>query len=166
MNVLLVRHAIAWDRDASRWPDDRRRPLTPKGKRSFRRAARGLSRLVPKVDLVLSSRMIRAWETAKILQLEAGWPAPVACAELESAPGLALLRKLRAHPRATQVVLVGHEPSLHELVSYLLAGRRGAAQFLIRKGGAVSLSVAAPVQPGAASLTWLLQPRVLRRLGA
>jgi len=31
MDLYIVRHAVAFDRDAERWPDDRERPLTPRG---------------------------------------------------------------------------------------------------------------------------------------
>jgi broad specificity phosphatase PhoE len=54
-------------------------PLTPDGARGFRKAARGLRRVVPKVDGVLSSPYVLAWETAKVLAAEAGWSAPIRC---------------------------------------------------------------------------------------
>src|ERR1700680_3697749 len=79
MNVYLVRHAIAGVRDAGQWPDDSLRPLTKKGERRFRNAARGLAGFVPAPKAVLSSPYVRAWQTATILQEEAGWPAPTAC---------------------------------------------------------------------------------------
>jgi phosphohistidine phosphatase len=60
MDLYLVRHAIAGDADPSRWPNDSDRPLTPAGEKRFRRAARGLGRIVPKVDVVLSSTFARA----------------------------------------------------------------------------------------------------------
>ena len=78
-----MRHAIAFERDASRWPDDRDRPLTPEGEEKFRRAARGLRRVAGRVDLVLSSPIVRAWRTAEILAEEAGWPDPLAFDALE-----------------------------------------------------------------------------------
>ena len=47
MDVYLIRHAIAELRDATRWPDDSLRPLSDEGSERFRRAARGLSLVVP-----------------------------------------------------------------------------------------------------------------------
>src|SRR5437763_11510845 len=83
MDLYLVRHAIAGDADPAQWPDDRDRPLTPKGVRRFEEAARGLGKLVSEVDVMLSSRFVRAWQTAEILTEEAGWPPAVACEALE-----------------------------------------------------------------------------------
>src|SRR5262249_18753372 len=82
MELLLVRHAIAAERDPSRWPDDRDRPLTSQGEERMRRAARGLGRIAPEVDLAFASPLVRAWRTAEILHEEIGWPAPEASSQL------------------------------------------------------------------------------------
>ncbi|MDQ4042861.1 MAG: histidine phosphatase family protein, partial [Actinomycetota bacterium] len=82
MDLYVVRHAVAQKRDENIWPDDSERPLTVEGEEKFRRAARGLLRLVPEVEVVLSSPFTRTWGTAEILE-QAGWPAPVPCEELE-----------------------------------------------------------------------------------
>src|SRR5215470_13980294 len=74
--LVIVRHAIAEDRDWLRWPDDAERPLTEAGAERFARAARGLARLVGNVDAVLTSPAVRAWQTADLLEHEAGWPTP------------------------------------------------------------------------------------------
>ena len=68
MDLYVVRHAVAHKRDKARWPDDAKRPLTPKGEERFRRAAAGILRLAPKVELVLSSHLARAWRTAELLE--------------------------------------------------------------------------------------------------
>ena len=77
MELYLVRHAIAEERDPRRWPDDAQRPLSERGRARFARAAAGLRTLGVEVDLLLSSPYARAWATAEILSEEAGWPAPV-----------------------------------------------------------------------------------------
>jgi phosphohistidine phosphatase SixA len=53
VELYLVRHAIAEQRDAVRWPDDSQRPLTAEVIARFRPAARGLSRIVSTVARVL-----------------------------------------------------------------------------------------------------------------
>ena len=122
MDVYLVRHAIAETRDSTQWPDDSERPLTPEGEARFRKAARGLRRVAPQVDVVLASPYVRAWQTAEILEREAGWPAPERAPELEAtrapADGVELLRRHASN----SVALVGHEPCLSGLASLLLAG--------------------------------------------
>jgi len=117
-SVYVVRHAIAEQRDAERWPDDSKRPLTKQGEERFRSAARGLMRVAPRVDSVLSSPYVRAWRTAEILNEEAGWPEPERCDALEAerAPDGAL-EVVRSRE---SVAVVGHEPFLSGFVSLLL----------------------------------------------
>lgn len=167
MDLFLVRHAVAFDADESKWPDDRERPLTPDGEKRFRRAARGLGQLVPSVDVVLSSSYARAWRTAELLEKEAGWPKPIVCAALESGRAPAeVLQALQPYTGADAVALVGHEPRLHELASYLLTADTGHAHLEFRKGGVARVEIGDSLRPGAARLRWLLAPKVLRAIGA
>lgn len=166
MDLYLVRHAIAYEHDSERWPDDAQRPLTAQGKKRFRRAARGLATLVKQVDTMLTSPFVRARETADLLHEDTGWPAPVECVELTSEqPTQAIISLLgQAYPDAKSVALVGHEPHLHELASHLLAGDPSAIQLEMKKGGVACLRFAEDVQPGAATLRWLATPGLLRKL--
>jgi phosphohistidine phosphatase len=165
MELYLVRHAIAEDRDAVRWPDDAERPLTAKGAASFGRAARGLRRIVPEVDVVLSSPYARAWQTAEILQREAGWPAAEPCDALEAlrAPDDAL-DPLRDRRERGSVVLVGHEPNLSLLASLLLTGDADALPLELKKGAVALLAFAAEPAPARAVLRWSMSPKLLRAL--
>src|SRR6266702_4770842 len=142
MDLYLVRHGVAYDPDPDQWPDDKDRPLTPDGEKKFRRTARGLRKLVPSVNVVLSSPWVRAWRTAELLEKEAGWPAPVACDALESGRSPAeVLQALQPFATAAAIVLVGHEPNMHELASYLLSGDTSHVQLEFRKGGVADLDV-------------------------
>src|SRR5918999_4871931 len=76
MDLYLVRHAVAFRRDPDRWPHGSRRPLTPEGEEEFRLAVRGLARIVPRADVILSSPHQRTWHTAEILSELDSWPAP------------------------------------------------------------------------------------------
>ena len=165
MDLYVVRHAVAHKRDAEHWPDDSRRPLTPEGEQKFREAAGGLLRVVPEVEVVLSSPFERAWRTARILA-ESGWPAPAACEELEpDYPPHKLVPVLERHAGAGSVAVVGHRPGLHELASYLLTGDAEGAEITIKKGGIVCLRSDGTPVPGAASLRWALTPKILRARG-
>ena len=165
MYVYLVRHAIAFNPDPTNWPDDRDRPLTPQGEKRFAAAARGLRELVPTLEVVLSSPLVRAWQTAEILQRNAGWPAPVRLDELEPGrPPADVVAGLQPHASAQSMALVGHEPSLHELASYLLAGDPATVRMVMRKGGVACLQFQEAVGPGAANLDWLVRPRILRAI--
>src|SRR5690349_1646647 len=69
MRIVVVRHAIAVapEEFVSADRPDEARPLTAKGRRRMRRAARGLHRLVPTLDLLAASPYRRAQETAEIV---------------------------------------------------------------------------------------------------
>ena len=165
MDIYLVRHALAAPKDSAKWPDDRDRPLTGEGEARFRKAAGGLARTIKHLDLVFSSPLARAWRTAEILHEEAGWPPPRKMVELE--PGRRpeqVVEALGRHGETPAVALVGHEPHLSELTSYLMTGDAGAVGLQIRKGGAVHLSLDGAPQAGRATLGWLVPPRILRAL--
>jgi phosphohistidine phosphatase SixA len=72
----------------------------------------------PDLDVVLSSRYVRAWRTAELLHAEVGWPAPEPCAELEASREPAEAVEALWRPSKSGVVaLVGHEPQLSLLAS-------------------------------------------------
>ena len=159
--LLLVRHAIAFERDSARWRDDRKRPLSPRGTARARKAAHGLCRLTRPPLRVLVSPLLRARQTARVLSEIARWPRPQICAELEPSHSPAQLLGLLAGLRATRIAAIGHEPDLSGLLQVCLgAGTR--KPFAFRKMGVALVTFHGPVRPGAGTLVWLLPPRVLR----
>ena len=163
MLLYLVRHAIAFEHDPEAWPDDRDRPLTPEGRRRFRRAARGLRALEALPDAVLSSRYVRAWQTAEILVDDAHWPAPRPCPALESAASPAdALSAIDPYAAGGALALVGHEPHIRQLESLLICGEDNRAALEVRKGGVACLRLDGPAAPGAAVLLWHATPKLLR----
>ena len=119
--------------------------------------------------MVLSSPFARTWRTAEILE-QAGWPSPVPYEELEpDCPPHKVLGMLARDEDLSSVAIVGHRPSLHELVSYLLTGdtigEDCGARVQIRKGGAARLSFDGSPEPSMGSLEWVLTPKALRKIG-
>jgi len=167
VKLLVVRHALAGDRKAwrSKGKDDSARPLTGDGRRKMREVARGLAELVAAPGVLATSPLVRAKQTAALL---AGAFHLEAAEEVEAlAPGeppQALLEWLRARGRNDLVAVVGHEPHLGMLVSWLLSGRP-AAFVELKKGGACLLDLGGRPAPGRAALLWLLSPAQLRHLG-
>ena len=100
MDLYLVRHAPAVQKDPDRWRHDGKRPLTPEGEKEFRLAARGLARMAPRADVILSSPARRAWQTAELLSELDSWPAP------KPLPVVAASRR-RASPEKATLALVG-----------------------------------------------------------
>ena len=163
MEVYLVRHAAASERDPDRWPDDSKRPLTPEGEREFRLVARGLARLVPRVDAILSSPYQRAWQTAEILSELDSWPAPEPSPVLEpTLPPEKAALALQDHTDAGAVAVVGHRPGLHELAAYLLTGEGDGVEIMIKKGGVACIRFDGVLEPGAGELRLMLTPELLK----
>lgn len=162
MELLIVRHAIAFERDPRRWPDDGERPLTPRGVARARKAAAGMKQLMLAPGRVLVSPLTRTRQTAAILTEVAGWPDASQCAEL--APGgspealLALLRRTRE----PTIALVGHEPGLGRLLALSLPGTVAAEGFTFSKMGAAFISFPGAARAGQARVEWLVPARILR----
>lgn len=166
LDLLVVRHAIAEDREAfARTGDpDELRPLTPRGRKRMRRAAKGLRTLVPRIDVLATSPLVRAVQTAEIL-------ADVYDLELEEVAALepdasskSLLGWLEKQDEGSTVAVVGHEPSLSFHVSWLMA-RSDEPLVEFKKGGACLLRFYDEVFSGGATLLWMATPRLLRSVG-
>ncbi len=167
MELLLVRHGIAFDRDPERWPHDRDRPLTPEGEARFREAARGLRKIYPSVEVVLSSPFARAWRTAEILGEEAGWPAPQASEELEADRSRSdAMRVLRSHAGIASLALVGHEPNWSELASFVLTGNESRLLLEMKKGAVACLFFGGDPEAGQGVLRWVATPKMLRAMAS
>lgn len=162
LDLYLVRHAVAFERDPLRWPDDAARPLTPAGEASFRRAARGAHKMGLRAERVLTSPLERAAHTAAILREEAAWPAAETMVELspDVSPEVILKALHERGADAGAVALVGHEPSLSTLARELLNGAR-----IEMKKGAIARLELKVLRPGAARLRALLPPKALRAAG-
>jgi len=163
--LMLLRHGIAEDPSAARRDEDRR--LTGEGKRKTREVAVGMRALELPVDVVLTSPLRRARETAALVSEVYDLVAEQLEVVAALAPGGtvdALFDALGRHRSAEGVVLVGHEPAMGELTSTFLAGTPGLVAVHFRKAGLAVISVAAlpPRAPG--TLELLLGPGVLRRV--
>jgi phosphohistidine phosphatase len=165
VDLYLVRHAVAFRKDPDRWPHDSERPLTPEGEDEFRLAARGLARMVPRADVILSSPARRAWQTAEILSELDSWPTPepspvLAASSRRASPEKATLA-LEDYADAKYVAVVGHKPRLQELAAYLLTGECDRMEIKIRKGGVTCIRFDGAPAPGIGKLSWMLTPKVL-----
>jgi phosphohistidine phosphatase len=158
--LYLIRHGLAEERGEA-WPDDSKRPLTADGISSMRKEARGLARLGVALDVVLSSPLVRARQTAELVA--AGLDPRPSLLNVDSlAPdgSYAAVMSDRDKPaRKTRIALVGHEPAIGELAARLI-GSRHALEF--KKGAVCRIDVdeLPPVGPG--DLRWMLTPKILR----
>ena len=162
MQLLIIRHAIAVDRETTDLPDEER-PLTRQGIRRFRSAARGLAKLVPRPDMLFTSPLRRARQTARIAARAWGGPDPVEAVSLAGGDLEEVAETLTGFPAEAVVVIVGHEPQLSEMLARLL-GRADAARVVFKKGGVALVDVPGRLEDGG-ELIFFLPPRVLRRIG-
>jgi phosphohistidine phosphatase len=154
MQIVFIRHARAEER--ALFKRDRTRALTQDGQRRMRKAARGLHALLPGLTQVVTSPLTRARQTAEIVA------AVYDSVEVVTLPALspgtaprAILAWLRTQPNDAVLALVGHEPDLGLLASWLLVGRpAGFVQF--KKGAAALIEFAAAPAAGKGTLAWLL----------
>jgi phosphohistidine phosphatase len=160
VELYLVRHAIAAER-GSDWPDDDLRPLTTEGIRRFREVVAGFRGLDVELDVILTSPLVRAKQTATLLA-EALSSRP----RLKELPALApgsepvtTMTALTKATRARRLALVGHEPDLSVLAAYLLGARRPLP---FKKGAICRIDAARPTEAGAGTLIWFAPPKLLR----
>jgi len=159
--IYLLRHGIAVPHGD---PDyaERDRPLTPKGEKRIRQIAGGLLQLELELDAILSSPLTRAWRTAEIVAEVLGESKRLERADELAADNDALsIQDWLGTRREQRLMLVGHNPSLSDLVSLLIGLPSEVSVFELRKGGIAALSGqwGHPMR-----LDWLGTPRLLRNL--
>lgn len=162
MELYIIRHAWAEERDPTRWPDDDQRPLTTEGKRRFRRVLRRLVAAGMTPEVVAASPLKRCLQTAellaatveprpKIIQLDALRPGSDLNSLLQWTA-----RQAREHER---IAWVGHAPDVDHLAAALIGGPEAAIHF--SKGGIAALQFDGLPLAGGGVLQWLVSAKVL-----
>ena len=162
MDLFLLRHGIAVDRDEFDYASDAARPLTPKGKKQLRQIAAALRAMELHFDAIFSSPLVRARQTAEIVAKKLKQRLSFAD-ELKPGGDLKkLLRKIsKQKPAVENILLVGHEPDFSELISLLVTGQTGASVAL-KKGGLAKLEIEKIRDGKCATLAWLLTPTQMK----
>jgi len=166
MQLLIIRHAIAGDKDAfaKTGRPDSERPLTKHGRKVMARVAKGLRRQVKSIDVLAASPLLRAAQTAAIVakRYDEIFVDTVEALTPESEPA-AFAAWLRTQRDAAVVAVVGHEPHLGMLATWLMTGTRDS-HVALEKGGACMLEIEG--QPGerSATLIWSLTPNMMEKL--
>ncbi|MGZ3333439.1 MAG: phosphohistidine phosphatase SixA [Gemmatimonadaceae bacterium] len=166
MQLLVIRHGIAENPSAvATGEDDSGPPLSKEGRKMMKHVAAGLRELVDKIDVIGASPLLRAQQTAKIVA-KAYDDLPVATIEdlLPESDPPALMNWLRQHSKVEVVAIVGHQPNLGRVVTWLMSGVKDPRVDLT-KGGTCLLEFSGNVSAGNGTLQWLLTPSLLRRIG-
>jgi phosphohistidine phosphatase len=133
MRLLLIRHGQA---DSA--PVDAERQLSFEGRRRLAAEARGLARLGVRFGRVLTSPLVRAVQTAELLEPLLAGPDGAGrevADELAREPSEALLERCRGD----NLALIGHEPWQGQLASWLVTGDPHGACFALEPGGVLVL---------------------------
>ncbi len=165
MQLYIVRHGIAIDREDPSCPPDAERYLTEEGVEKTGQVAKGLAALGVTADLMLSSPYIRAVQTAEIIATALDCdPHKIRKVDLllpGAEPSL-LFRELAKDKRASSVFLFGHAPQLDDVIATALGSKNHVTA--LKKAG-VALLELKRISPPVGLLVWLAPPKLLRRSG-
>jgi phosphohistidine phosphatase len=158
MRLYLLRHGTASDVA----PRDAERKLTREGEEEAQIAGLALAELGVKPSCVLSSPLVRARQTAELVAQALKLSGEVELVD-ELANGTstpALLKALKSHSSAEEILLVGHMPSLSEHLAALIGAKSGRG--LPFGKGSVACMELDELRPGRGQLRWLLRQKQLR----
>jgi phosphohistidine phosphatase len=163
MELYLIRHGIAEDKGLG--IKDEERSLTKEGRQKTEKVAKQLVKLGLSFDLILTSPLVRARQTAEILiaeklssQLEeSSYLTP----DGEISTWLKDWLKPRKYSQNTQLALVGHEPGLSNWAETLLWGEVKAS-LVLKKAGMIGIKLPETGSPlGRSQMFWLTPPKYL-----
>ena len=161
MNTLvLFRHGIA--EDPKPGEPDQERGLTDKGIKKTQQAAAGLAALIDKPDVILTSPKLRAVQSAEIVG-RAFKREPEVLDALGEGTAKQILADLQRRSESV-VLIVGHEPTLSQLVGLICTGR-GRSYIELRKAGCACIEMGKSGGHGQprAAIKWLATAGMLRR---
>lgn len=152
MPLYFLRHG-----DAVESPHfhDTQRPLSEAGKRQIQTVARFLRGSRHELDLILSSPLVRARDTAEIIRDALNLPAVITTDTLTADASVRELLGFINGQRSHALLLVGHEPQLSSAIS-VLTGGDDHFRVEMRKASLARVETEFPVKKGHAVLSWLV----------
>ena len=165
MQLYIVRHGIAIDREDPKCPPDPERYLTEEGVEKTAQVAKGVAALGIAGDLFLSSPYIRAVQTAEIFARELGYAKQKIRRTDMLLPGAEpshVFRELARDKQASAVFLFGHAPQLDDVIATALGSKKHLTA--LKKAGVVLVELKR-VSPPIGTLVWLATPKLLRHAG-
>jgi phosphohistidine phosphatase len=165
MELYIVRHGIAIDREDPKCPPDPERYLTEEGIKKTKEVAKGVAALGVEADVLLSSPYVRAMQTAEIFATALGYAKQKIRKTDLLLPGAepsALFRELAKEKQSGSVYLFGHAPQIDALIAAAFGSKRNLTS--LKKAGVAAISLKR-LSPPSAELVWLATPKLLRRAG-
>ncbi len=162
-DLYIVRHGLAVEPGTSGIPDDER-PLTPKGEKRMRQIARGLRMLDLKLDRIVTSPLPRARVTAEIIADALDVRELLESSNvLQTGSSAATVERWLRERTEDRLMIVGHNPTLSDLLSLLVLGATQPSICDLKKGGIAALGRNAGGKE-LYKLHWIAPPRLLRGL--
>ena len=172
MNLYFMRHAHAGQRGEWAGPDSER-PLTDKGRRAAQAAASGLARRSPPISRIITSPLTRAADTAAIVATRLSAPVTISDALGLGFDLAGLAAILSEAGWASDLLLVGHQPSMGEVLAALLGEKDAIVDMKKASVALVTLPDVSNLGPdgalhleGSARLRWLRTWRELEQRGS
>jgi phosphohistidine phosphatase len=165
MQLYIVRHGIAIDRQDPKCPPDPERYLTEEGVEKTKQVAKGVAALGITGDLFLTSPYVRAVQTAEIFASALDYAKQKIRRTDLLLPGgelSHLFRELARDKQASTVFLFGHAPQLDDVLATALGTKKHITT--LKKAGVAFLELKR-LSPPIGQLVWLATPKVLRRTG-
>jgi phosphohistidine phosphatase len=165
MQLYIVRHGIAVDREDPKCPPDPERYLTEEGVEKTKQVAKGVAALAASADLLLSSPYVRATQTAEIFAAALEYARQKIRRTDLLLPGAdpsLLFRELAKDKQSASVFLFGHAPQLDEIIATAVSSKRHITS--LKKAG-VALIELKRISPPIGMVVWLATPKLLRRSG-
>ena len=164
MEVYLIRHGIAAERGT--YSQDEERPLIEKGVKKTKLVAQKLADVGLKFDLILTSPLVRAYQTADILQ-QTGLGSKIETFKPLAPNGniqewLEWLKQQFSSPNSDhKLAIVGHQPDLGNWAEMLVWGSI-KEQIILKKAGVIGLEILSIDRPlGTSQLFLLTSPKWL-----
>ncbi len=165
MQLFIVRHGLAIDREDPKCPPDPERYLTEEGLKKTEGVAKGVVALGITADLFLSSPYVRAVQTAEIFAEVLEYPKQKIRRSDLLLPGAEpslFFRELGRDKKSSVVFCFGHAPHLDDLIATALGSKHHVTS--LKKAG-VALIELRRLSPPSGELVWLVPPKLLRRAG-
>lgn len=165
MQLYIVRHGIAIDREDPKSPPDPDRYLTEEGIKKSKQVAEGVASLGIEPDLLISSPYVRAMQTAEIFATALEYPKQKIRATDLLKPGAEpslFFKELAKDKDSATVFCFGHAPHLDDLVAAGLGSKHHVTA--LKKSGIAALELTR-FSPPTCQLLWLVTPKLLRKAG-
>jgi len=165
MEIYVVRHGIAIDREDPKCPPDPERYLTEEGIEKTKRVAAAVAALGASSDLLLSSPYVRAMQTAEIFAAALDYSKQKIRRTDLLLPGAEpslFFRELAKDKQTSTLFVFGHAPQLDDIIAAALGSKQHITS--LKKAG-VALIELKRISPPNGQLVWLAPPKLLRRAG-